>query len=48
LLEELLGVRFVLVLAIWFSSPISFKILSLCEHLLCVLGVFEILSFKTV
>jgi hypothetical protein len=48
LLEELLGVRFVLVLTIWFSSPISFKILSLCKHLLCVLGVLETLGFKTV
>jgi hypothetical protein len=42
-----MGVRFVLVLTIWFSSPISFyKDLSLCKPLLCFLGVLETLGFK--
>jgi hypothetical protein len=39
-------VRFVLVLTIWLSSPISFKDLSLCKPLLCFLGVLETLGFK--
>ena len=39
--------RFVLVLTIWLSSPISFyNDLSLCKPLLCVLGVLETLGFK--